>query len=182
MCIYMIVEQILMIHLPLRCTSSKVILNKNIYKIWMLYSLSILALKKEKERNSKSINHMGQWHTAFRLHELNFSVVGIIYRIGPQEYPLLVLQSDYKIAKSEFLCHSRCGMKEIPQWPKDITVLTSWHIKSNILTSNMYAIFSDIMQNINKSDHLLLFDCHRCGMWQLCISETVGPVFISYVC
>lgn len=116
----------------------------------MLYSLRILALKKEEERNSKSINHMGQWHTAFRLHELNFSVVGIIYRIGPQEYPLLVLQSDYKIAKSEFLCHSRCGMKEIPQWPKDITVLTSWHIKSNILTSNMYAIFSDIMQNINN--------------------------------
>lgn len=87
----------------------------------MLYSLRILALKKEEERNSKSINHMGQWHTALRLHELNFSVVGIIYRIGPQEYPLLVLQSDYleqsfrkKIAKSEVLCHSRCGMKEIP--------------------------------------------------------------------
>ena len=134
----------------------------------MLYSLSILALKKEKERNSKSINHMGQWHTAFRLHELNFSVVGIIYRIGPQEYPLLVLQSDYleqsfrkKIAKSEVLCHSRCGMKEIPQWPKDITVLTSWHIKSNILTRQFVCnIFElDIMQNINN-----LITCY---MWQL---------------
>lgn len=90
MYIYMIVEQILMIHFAIEMYFIKVILNKNIYKIWMLYSLSILALK-----NSRSINHMGQWHTAFRLHELNFSVVGIIYRIGPQEYPLLVLQSDY---------------------------------------------------------------------------------------
>lgn len=155
----------------------------------MLYSLRILALKKKEERNSKSINHMGQWHTALRLHELNFSVVGIIYRIGPQEYPLLVLQSDYleqsfrkKIAKSEVLCHSRCGMKEIPQWPKDITVLTSWHIKSNILTRQYVCNIFGHYAKYKQSDHLLLFDCHRCGMWQLCISGTVGPVFISYVC